>query len=372
MSDITDELLDELESLEKNTEDLSAKVGDVKNTKKQLDHTPSAENISTTGLLLEACKSSQQAAQFSQETADINLRTAQKQQLQLDDMQEIALASRQAMRNANQEAKSSKSFVTALSISSILFVGGLAGASSWFLYSSQQTQQNLEQQIIDIIKTENTLNQRHLNLKINELASLIELSLADLKHPPQSFDLQFEIPEIPVEQNANNMLAPAKTSINPTDTVDLNHAIQSHQQTLLTALTQLQADLHRLQEQMPITQTTQKASPSTPDLSSLTPRFNRLENQIKTQTAEIKALQALITQRFHNQTTATPTSTTTAHTISTQDWSALKTQINTLSEQQKSMEKRLGQLSESMTNLKQESSAPPAHYQYRNPYQYSN
>jgi hypothetical protein len=381
MSDITDELLDELESLEHSTDDLNAKVKDANTLSAQLENTPNADTISTTALLLEACKSSQQAAQYSQETAEINLRTAQRQQQQLDDMQEIALSSRQAMRNANQESKSSKSFVSALSVTSILFVGGLAGMSSWFQYSSQQTQQSLEQQIIDIIKTENSLNQRHLNLKINELASIIELSVADIMNPPAQFDLQFELEgndqqdqaTPSVQQNLSSQNNNSSTPVSPiTDRTDIALQIQTHQQSLMAAMAELKTQLNQLQN-LPIAKTTAKESVAQPvqlDLSSLTPRFNSIDKQIKAQTAEIKALQTIIRHSSSTTTTTNPSSVITQN--NEQNWQDIQNQMNTLSAQQKSMELVLEKLSESIKTMQQEINTPSGHYQYKNPYQYSN
>lgn len=368
MSDITDELLDELESLELNTNQLNQKVEDVKQSKKTLDHAPSADKINSTSLLLEASRVTQQAAQYSQETADINLKTSQKLQIQLDDMQEIALASRQAMRNANQDAKSSRKFVTALSVFSILTIGALTSITGWFLYSVQQDQNSLEQQVIDIIKTENNLNQRHLNLKINELASLIELSVADLKNPPEQFDLQFE-QDMPISETHQTEDVPVavKTDTSETtlaNTQQLTTQLESNQTALLAALTQLQRDLEQQAKQLQTIPSTAMSQP-TVSFDSLNPRFASLENQLKLQINEIKALQTLIKQQPRPQN-AQPSN------ANEKDWTTLSSQVNALSEQQKTIEQALEKLSESVQALQKEIATPSGHYQYRNPYQFSN
>lgn len=369
MSDITDELLDELESLELNTNQLNQQVEDVKQSKKTLNHAPSADKMNSTSLLLEASRVTQQAAQFSQETADINLKTSQKLQIQLDDMQEIALASRQAMRNANQDAKSSKKFVTALSIFSIFVIGTLTTVTGWIFYSVQQDQNSLEQQVIDIIKTENNLNQRHLNLKINELASLIELSVADLKNPPERFDLQFEQNADTLEQHQDEDLpAAAKTESSDTSIINqqqLTTQLESNQSALMSALTQLQRDLEHQTKQWQTNQQPSALSQPSVNFENLTPRFTSLENQLKLQINEIKALQTLIKQQPRPQN-AQPFNSNES------DWTTLSSQVNTLSEQQKTIEQALEKLSESVNALQKEIATPSGHYQYRNPYQFSN
>ena len=355
MNDITDDLLDELEGLEHSTQFLNEKVKEVKSNKAELERAPSAEKISTTAMLLEACKASQQAAQMSQEAAEINIRNTQKQQTHIDDIQEVALASRQSMRSATQDIKSSKNYITALSITSILLVGGLAGASSWFLHSNQLSQQSLEQQILDIIKTENTLNQRQFNLKINELASIIELSIQDIKRPIDNFDVHFE----DNQNEEHNQLDTIKLS-NTAET--LNALIEKNQATLLSQLQHIQQLLNNADTQ---------AAPTSPqpNLNSLNPRFNSLDTQLRTQISEIKKIHEILSKQPRVQ--ASP-SLETSNQSSNSDWLDLKNQVNALTSQQKSMETVLEKLSESIKIMQDEITKPSSHYQYRNPYQYSN
>lgn len=343
MNDITDELLEELSELETNTDFLNEKVEDAVTQKERLEHTPSSNNLSAAGLLLEACKLAQQAADTSHQSSEASLHSTNKQQTQIDELQENIISTRQTTRNIIQDSQSSKRFFGSLATTSILLLALLTAASGWILHQNQQTKQTLEQQIIDIIKTENTLNQRQLNLKINELATVIELSLNTAQAP--GFDERLE------EDYDNNE--------RPVPAPSISEQLNQHQQHIHEELSKIKHTL----EQQPAPAAAQDFT------TTLTPKLNAIERQLNTQTAQLKALQPLLNQPANR---VSPSQEHTDTPRSTQEWETLNQQIKLLTLQQQSLEQALEKLSDLINTQLQETKPDSNVYQYRNPYQYKN
>lgn len=360
MTNIADELLEELETLEQTTDMLESQVQDVKDTRSKLKNAPTPQEINTAALLLEAIKATQKATENSQESAQINLRIADKQQMHLDDLQDIALSSRQAMRNASQDNKSIRSFVAGVSITAIVLLGGIAGVSAWFFYEGQKQQIAFEQSIIDIIKTENTLNQRQLNLKINELASIIEVSVEN----PISTDVNFDesLNDTLLEQvetlAANEQLTKEITQLKQW----LESATETNQQQLSAFLTKTNSDIAALKRSTDTLAKNLATQPaSTTAIPNLMPRFNALDTQLK-------QIQQLVQSRTDLSTGSNHKTTP----LDDKEIKQLEIKVLELTKQQQALEKAVDTLTTTIGEMQKELANPSQHYRYRNPYEYSN
>lgn len=366
MTNIADDLLDELETLEQSTDMLQNQVQDVENTQTELKNAPNSKEITTAALLLEAIKATQKATENSQESAQINLRISDKQQAHLDDLQDIALSSRQAMRNTSQDNKSVRNFVAGLSVTAILMLGGITAVSAWFFYENQNQQKAFEQSILDIIKTENALNQRQLSLKINELASIIEVSMSDPNNPRFNFDatLTDDLDSLNVQTQPNS------TDNSENLRALLESTISEHQQQITQLISKTEIELTALKNATDRINTNLSTQVTPMPAASLTPRFNALDAQLKAHSEQLT--------NIHNHLKTRPNLASQQNTVmpssrsSEKDFKQLEVKLLELTQQQHALEKAVETLTNTINEMQKEFAAPAQLYRYRNPYEYSN
>jgi len=178
---ITDDLLEELEELESSSVQMDKQVNDTQAKKAKLDKLDSPSAIDATSLALEAAKTSQEAADQSQKAAEASLSHANRQKKQVMELSDANFSWRQAVKSANKELKSAKSrFAIMLSVSIITSLITMS-VMGWLLYSMHKKEAAFKGEILDILQTENALLTKQITIKVDELSALIELMTADIQ-----------------------------------------------------------------------------------------------------------------------------------------------------------------------------------------------
>ncbi|HHT00695.1 MAG TPA: hypothetical protein ENK73_07555 [Thiomicrospira sp.] len=178
---ITDDLLEELEELESSAAQLDKQVDDTQAKKAQRDKLDSPSTIDATSLALEAAKTAQEAADQSQKAAEASFNHASRQKEQIMELSDANFAWRQAVKSATKEIKSAKTtFAIMLSISVITSLIAMS-VLGWLFYSMQKKEAAFKGEILDILQTENALLTKQITIKVDELSALIELMTADIQ-----------------------------------------------------------------------------------------------------------------------------------------------------------------------------------------------
>lgn len=390
MKDIADDLLDDLQELETSTDELETQVDNVTQNQQVLNKHAGESAMESAVLMLESSKLSQDASIHSQTAAEISLKLAKEQQMQVDDLHQANNSWRQAIRNASEEIRTSKNFFIAVFILSLVTSIGVASLVGWLLFNDVQKQEDLKQNIMDMIQTETTISQRQINLKIDELASVLDAHKApsDMDYQNSTTLLEGE----PVTQLDIKTISPtaSATTINTesglnSPELNLSESITSMSQTLKQMLTEQKKTLNYISEQL-TGQNQEKSSngitarkPTPIDLSSLTQQLSKLEKLLNTQAASLENISKQLTPKVESKAVIKPSQSKNTVIKDSSDQSEIKTQLNqltkdflTLKEQQKSVQSALDKLSESIEKSQQEKSAEPKPYSYRSPYEYKN
>ncbi|MDG6778298.1 hypothetical protein QCB44_06240 [Thiomicrorhabdus sp. zzn3] len=181
---MTDDLLDELEQLEASSEALDEQVNQNQKKQEAFQKLDSASTIDAVSLALETAKTAQEAANQSQKAAETALEHAQRQKEQIMELSDANFGWRQNVKSANKELQSSKKSVSImLGLTVVLSLVSMS-VMGWLLYNVQQKELHLKGEILDVLQTENTLHQKQITLKVDELASFMEMLAADLKNRP--------------------------------------------------------------------------------------------------------------------------------------------------------------------------------------------
>lgn len=181
MSDNTDDLLDELEMLESASQDMQEAVEEVSEKQDALAQASSAEDISAAMVSLEVAKTAQVAAEHSQAAVEAAIKMAHEQKAQVMELSDSNIAWRQSLRTAANDLKSAKNAIGIMLAASITFSLVAAGVIAWLYYSLDKKYTQLKGDVLDIIATENTLFNKNLTLKVDQLSSLIEALAADIQ-----------------------------------------------------------------------------------------------------------------------------------------------------------------------------------------------
>lgn len=241
MSEIVDDLLHEVEQLEASTQDLESSVQKVN---QQIDQAKKAnQNASAEAnlLALEAAKTAQEASIQSQKAAQTSIKQAEQLKAQALELNESNFNWRQAVRNAGKDFQSAKSsFAIMLTISIVISLAA-AGAVGYLFYAMQKEEAKFKGEVLDIITTENTLLNKKITLKMDELASVIETLTYEVSKintgaaPATTMDIQSkaEMPmndkhtvkqtEMPEEANIHSNKTETAVAMAPTKTDGHNH-----------------------------------------------------------------------------------------------------------------------------------------------------
>ncbi|WP_321324216.1 hypothetical protein [Thiomicrorhabdus sp.] len=175
MSDIMDDLLEEVEQLEQSTQELESASEQSANQKQQIDKANNKASADANLLALETSKTAQEAAKQSHLAAKTAIKQAEILKEQTLELSESNFNWRQAVRNANKEIESIKGNFTIMLITSITFSLIALGAIGYLMYAIQKQEAQFKGDVLDMVSTENTLLDKKVTLKMDELASVIEI-----------------------------------------------------------------------------------------------------------------------------------------------------------------------------------------------------
>lgn len=174
MSDIVDDLLEEVEQLEESTQALETTVKDTSNQNQQAQEANKKASSEAALIALEAAKTAQEASTQSHQAAQSSIKQAELLKAQTIELNDSNFNWRQAVRNAAKDFQAAKSSFSIMLITSIVFSLIVLGIMGYLLYAMQKEQAQFKGEVLDIIATENTLLNKKITLKVDELASVIE------------------------------------------------------------------------------------------------------------------------------------------------------------------------------------------------------
>ncbi|BCN93043.1 hypothetical protein THMIRHAM_08280 [Thiomicrorhabdus immobilis] len=174
MSDIVDDLLQEVEQLEESTQALESTIKNTSNQNQQIQEANNKASSEASLLALEAAKTAQEASTQSHQAAQASIKQAELLKAQTIELNDSNFNWRQSVRNAAKDFQSAKSSFSIMLITSIVFSFIALGAMGYLLYAMQKEQAQFKGEVLDIIATENTLLNKKITLKVDELASVIE------------------------------------------------------------------------------------------------------------------------------------------------------------------------------------------------------
>jgi len=174
MSEIVDELLEEVEQLESATKELESSVETVRTQEKQLESAQKQADSEVHLIALQTAKTAQEAAHESQKAAEASIKQVELLKAEMLELNDSNFNWRQSVRNAAKDFKSAKSSMSIMLTTSIIFSLIVLGAAGYLFYATQKQQAKYQGEVLDILSTENTLLKKHITLKIDELASMIE------------------------------------------------------------------------------------------------------------------------------------------------------------------------------------------------------
>ncbi|WEJ63425.1 hypothetical protein [Thiomicrorhabdus lithotrophica] len=227
MSDIVDDLLQEVEQLEESTQDLEASMQKNISQTQQVNESNAKASTDANLLALETAKTAQEAAIQSHQAAQSSIKQADSLKSQALELTESNFNWRQAVRNAAKDFKSAKSSFTIMLVTSIVFSLIALGAMGYLLYTMQKQEAQFKGEVLDIITTENTLLNKKITLKIDELASVVEMLTFQVSK--QNTALKNTVISVP-HDDSNNLetkhletVVPDKDSVSSGNTHETEH-----------------------------------------------------------------------------------------------------------------------------------------------------
>lgn len=370
MKDVADDLLDDLEELESSSNKLERQLDKASKKQQTYNKLGSKDTLDAATMLLETAHIAQESAFSSQTAAESNLKLNTEYKLQLEDLSEVNASFRQTLRNQAHEAKSAKNFFIGMFI--LVLVMGLAfvGAQAWLLNNQEVKERQFKIEMLDLIQTESALNQRQINLKIDELASIIETRPTpsatvwpDRSAPDENHHHEHTQSENETAQVAHNHEEEQLTHKDQTPAQPRFDASEIHQQ-----LQQTQTLLSELNQSL------QSTPPAAANINEVNHKLTRLEQLASSQVRKLDQLIAA-QGRSSGTVSASPSeakqwaelgrSLANRDAALLQQIEELKHLLETLNSQQQTATEQIRQLE---SELERASEQQP--YSYRNPHLY--
>lgn len=203
MSDNADDLLDELELLESAASEMQESVEEVSEKQQTLAQSSSVQTagqLNASVIALESAKTSQSSAEYSQAAAEAAIKMAHEQKAQVMELSDSNIAWRQSLRTATNDLKAAKNAVAIMMAVTIAFSVIATGLMGWLFFALNKKYEHLKGDVLDIISTENTLFNKNLTLKVDQLSSLIEALAADIQRLGQTSKMSQQSTFMPVPQ----------------------------------------------------------------------------------------------------------------------------------------------------------------------------
>jgi len=346
MSNIVDDLLQDVEQLEASTLAMENDVQQLEQHKKTLnDSAQTAQNT----LLLETAKTTQEAAKQSHLAATTAIKLAEQLKARNSELEELSNNWRQAVRNTLREQQGAKKYF-AIMMGTTLAVSIISlSAIGYLVYLLNQQSAHHKGEVLDIIQTESKLLSNKLVMKTDELASLTEAMSADIKRLSSlNPNIATLTPSDIKAKQATNVAAtktadPSQKEADSTSTIEQLEAQHKELKTLMQKILSQQQKIKSLPATKP-----HKADPA--QLKKL----NDLSWLIRKQGKALKAIQKTIAENPNHTAHYKPLKTTLE---------TLKGELATLSQQQTKIQQQLNTLQKSLEKqLKKPVEKPPYSY----------
>lgn len=199
----SEELLDELSSLDKATEQVVDGEKDFAEAKAQINSLDEPVSIDAASLSLQAAVASQQAAENSHQATEVVLGLAADQKAKIHELADSNLAWRHNVNSAIKQIESSKNILLTMMIVGIVFSVISVATMGYLYYSINKENAMMKGDVLDIIVTENSLSNKKYELRLDQLYSLIE----NLPLKINNSSLGNQLP-IPVENQDTTFINP--------------------------------------------------------------------------------------------------------------------------------------------------------------------
>lgn len=398
MNDFTDDILSDLDDLESSTEALQEHTSQAKSAQQQLASSGSAQSIDAASLALEAAKAAQEAAKQSQNAAESAIKLSNDLKAQIIELSDSNTSWRQTARSAAQDIERSRNTMVVLMSVTVVLGIVTTSLSAWFLYHNSKKQELFKGDVLDLIQTEVILNNKSINLKVDQISSLLEVLSAEIQNLNTSTSVKgssrnraaaievVERDEVVAEQTVEETVAapsepvkslklttpelsaptteslPSHLALDPVQLEELKSLINlilDKQQKLEAAM---MAQSVTLQHSAKTTKTNIVSAPSNTDAGLTEKQVKQLDGLgwlVRKQEKTLKEIQDSInaaSQGSKNQNTQT------GFEGIEKSLNELKAQIVNLSTQQKAIETQVIELQEQTKKL----SEPPKPYSYQN------
>ncbi len=192
MSNIVDDLLQEVEQLEESTQQLNDNAQKVSSQNSQLksDETTS---IDADLIALETAKTAQEASLQSHLAAKAAIKMAEQLKSQSLELEEFNYNWRQSIRTTSKEIQSAKTTFIALMTGSVVVNVIALSVIGYFFYETNKQNSQFKGETLDIIQIESNLLSKKITLKVDELSSLIEALSADIMRMKKTFNTPITI-----------------------------------------------------------------------------------------------------------------------------------------------------------------------------------
>lgn len=345
MSNIADDLLQDVEELEASTQDMDSNVQDLEQQKSALNDRVKATHDKT---LLETAKISQESAKQSHSAAATSIKLSEQLKARNTELEELSNNWRQAVRNTLREQQTAKKyFAVMLGATLAISIISLSSIGYFFYLLNQQNTQH-KGEMLDIIQTESKLLSNKLTVKTDELASLTEAMSADVKRL-SSQNIQSSasnIKQVTVDSRDTNKIINTELSKQAAA-----HALNIKQ--LNAQHRELKALIQKLLVQKQTVKNIPKTQQSATDPAQLK-KLNDLSWLIRKQDKALKTIQKTLSGKLDRPSDNQKTQKTLT---------ALKAELSTLNQQQNEIKLQLKTLQKSVSILlKKPVKNPPYSY----------
>lgn len=189
-SNVADELLDELDKLVTSTDVMEEEVKHASDKHDELMDSDSPSSVDAATISLASAKTAQQAAAQSQAAAEAAIKMSHEQKSQAMELADANVAWRQAVRNVNKDLESSKTTLTVMLVTVIAIALVSTSVMGFLLYSTHKKNKEITSSVQDILSTESTLLNKQVNLKTDQMLSVVESIMTTLQHKRASLATQ--------------------------------------------------------------------------------------------------------------------------------------------------------------------------------------
>ncbi|MDX1795559.1 MAG: hypothetical protein R3219_02435 [Hydrogenovibrio sp.] len=189
-SNVADELLDELDRLESSADVMEEDVKKASEKHDEWMDSDSPGSVDAATISLESAKTAQQAAVQSQAAAEAAIKLAHEQKGQAMELADANVAWRQAVRNVNKDLESSKTTLTVMLVVVIVIALVSTSVMGFLFYSTHKKTEEMKNSVLDIVSTQSTLLNKQVNLKTDQMVSVVESIITTLQHKQSSAPAQ--------------------------------------------------------------------------------------------------------------------------------------------------------------------------------------